>query len=256
MMDFWKNQDLLSLPAQVFKVAVYLLAGPHTNVLGSFYVPVAYICDDLHLLRKSVVKAIAHLDRVSFLKYDVSTRYALILSLRASGALQNPNNLKCAIRELSQMPDSVPWKQELSLQLAEIRGQQDNADDTPLHMPNERQSNNGNGGGEGDGNGNRDRDGNAQGAETPASPAKPFSVSDFSSLPKSFRFPLKGGSTWTIDQVQVDNLQRQFPNIVVPVRLQKHLKWFHDNPRKRMSEEQTKIKIYDMLAEDNGEKTT
>jgi len=250
--DFWKDRVLLSLPAQTFKVCVYLLCGPHSNALGSFYLPIAYICDDLHLLRKTVVKAITHLDRISFVRYDWDTRYALILSLRSSGSLLNPNGWKCAIRELSEMPDSVPWKQELSAQLTEIKRQQDNADGSPLPMPNGRQPNNGEGEGEGDRNGNRDRDRNAQSAEGPAAPANALPVSDSLSLPKSFSFPLKGGSSFVIGEAEVDHLQKLFSNIVVPVRLKHHQGWFSKNPHKLMDKDKTSILIYKMLSEDSA----
>jgi hypothetical protein len=251
--EFWKNRDLLALSAQTFKVAVYLVAGPHSNALGCFEIPIPYIADDLKLLRKTVVKAIAQLESVSFLRYDPSTRYALIPSLRASGALQNPNNLISATREISQMPDAVPWKSELSAQIAEIKGRVTNAVTGASITPNERQPHNG----DGDGDLNRDRDfnrdGNARGAKSPASPASPVSFSSLSPLPKSFSFPLKDGSTFTIDPVYVDRLEQQFPFIPVRARLQKHLQWFIDNPRKRMAKEGTTKKLLEWLGEANAE---
>jgi hypothetical protein len=281
--EFWKNRELLALPAPTFKVAIYLVAGPHSNALGCFEIPIPYIVDDLKLLRKTVVNAMAQLQAIGFLKYDPNTRYVLLLSshfeaegntplaqgshfegerstpkdlklgLRASGALRNANNLISATRELSQMPDSVPWKSELSLQLAAIKGEQQNGVLTASPMPNERQLDNGKGEGGGGINGNENGNGNAQGAKSPASPASDFSFPSFSPLPKTFSFPLKSGSSLIVDPVYLDRLEQQFPLIPVRVRLLKYHQWFIDNPRKRMGEDQTKKKLVQLLQEDTEE---
>jgi hypothetical protein len=129
--EFWKEDKLQSLSIPTRLVAIYLYAGPHTNVIGCYRLPLSYIAEDLKIPKRLVRKAIKELIAISFLRFDEASKYFVItnfLSTRAKKWLANPNNYIAATRELDEISESVPFKEEIRLQLIEIKGQATNND--------------------------------------------------------------------------------------------------------------------------------
>ena len=57
-----------NLEAQV--LASYLLSSPHSNYIGLYYLPIAYICADLGISEEGAMKGLQRLSEVSFMGYD------------------------------------------------------------------------------------------------------------------------------------------------------------------------------------------
>ena len=214
-MDDWRNKKLMKLPAATFKVAMYLLTGPHHNSIGCYRIPIEYISSDLFLKRRTVVKAVDQLVEILFLKYDWDSQYVYIPDFWSTRGSPNVNILSCATREEAQIDESVPFKQEVSLQIAETIEATSDGVQTAF----KRRSKYGDG--EGDGKGNRDRDGDGDrdrhaDARKSRAALPPLSFPD--SLPS---FQCKDG-TLTISIGMVDQWRSKYPCLDIPKKLHRY----------------------------------
>jgi hypothetical protein len=255
--EFWKEDKLQNLSIPTRLVAIYLYAGPHTNVIGCYRLPISYIAEDLKIQKRFVIKAVKELSAICFLRFDEASKYFAItnfLSTRAKKWLANPNNYIAATRELDEISESIPFKEEIRLQLIEMKRGTSNDDTNNVITSSNQRLNKGKGEGKGEGkeDENENLKGDAQGAEASpeAQPDSPFSFSD-PSLPKDFSFPLKYGSLLQIPREQVDVWQAQYRFIVVPSRLQKYQQYYLSHPNKRMNEQGMTTAILKHLEEDN-----
>lgn len=257
--EFWKDEQLQSLPVPTRLIAAYLYSSPHTNSIGCFRLPLSYISEDLHIQQRFVVKAVKELTAILFLQFDPPSKYFAItdfISARAKKWLANPNNYIAATRELEEIPDSVPFKSEIRRQLIEIKRPGSNGDTNNVLTPSQRRIHYYQEEGEGkeDGDNHRDYQEDAQSAQAPLKSASPdSSLSSFTPLPRSLSFPLRHGAAFDVDSRMMDSWQVRFPRILVPVRLLKHIQWFQNNPHKRMNREGTEKAILKFLAEDDAE---
>jgi hypothetical protein len=261
---FWKDERIQNLKVPTRLVGIYLYAGPHTNVIGCFRLPLSYISEDLRIPKRILTKAIEDLTAISFLRFDEASKYFAItnfLSTRAKRWLSNQNNFIAATRELDQIPESVPFKEEIRLQLIEIKGGASNGDTNRVLTPMERRTiySKEEGDGEHHRENNEDNHRNAPSAWSSlrAAPTRDSSIfSGFVPLPRTFCFPLKNGGELEVDSEVMDRWQSRYPSIVVPRRLQHHLEWFRNNPHKRMNQKGTETALLRMLAEDNEQAST
>jgi hypothetical protein len=123
--EFWHNVEIRNLSTTTRLVAIYLSAGEHNTMIGCFRLPLPYIESDLHLAKRFVIKAIKELTAISFLQFDPASNYFMItnhLSARAQKWLANSNNYIAATKALNEIPDSVPFKEKVRLQLVAIKG--------------------------------------------------------------------------------------------------------------------------------------
>ncbi|MBN2320891.1 MAG: hypothetical protein JXR49_17560 [Acidobacteria bacterium] len=153
---------------------------------------------------------------------------------------------------LEEISDSVPYKEEIRLQLIEIKRPDSNDDTNNVLTTSDQRTNKGEGEGEGKGEGEGEEEGEGEAHSAPASPPRSFSDS-FIPFPKSFAFPLKNGSVLTLEPETIDFWQARFPNIVVPARLHKHREWFLNNPHRRMNQKGTETALLKFLDQDNDE---
>ena len=79
--QFWVGQTgrkirQLGISSQL--VALYLLTCPHSNMLGIYYLPIAYIVHDIGLDKEVVIKALLQLQKISFCSHDEQSEYIWI----------------------------------------------------------------------------------------------------------------------------------------------------------------------------------
>ena len=75
---FWIHSDMQNASDQAKLLAVYLLSSMHTNMLGCFRIPVAYVSDDLKWSIDKVNHALDELSRIHFLSWDADSSYVFI----------------------------------------------------------------------------------------------------------------------------------------------------------------------------------
>src|SRR5260370_37234774 len=75
---FWMSPDVCKLSRDAKLLAAYLLTGPHTNMIGCFRLPLAYVANDLDFSSEFAKVAIAELEGVNFCKYDSAYSWILL----------------------------------------------------------------------------------------------------------------------------------------------------------------------------------
>lgn len=101
---FWSNPEILKLSDQAKLLGLYLLTGPHTNMLGCFRLPLGYICEDLKWGCETVSQRLAELQAISFATYDLAQGWVFIHRFLEWNSIENPNQGKSIRRLFEQVP--------------------------------------------------------------------------------------------------------------------------------------------------------
>lgn len=101
---FWNSQAIRSLSDRGKLLANYLLTGPHTNSIGAYLLPDAYIGDDLGWDGKTVTAAIKELTGAGFCERFADGRHIVICKFLEWNPIENPNVGKAAVRQVEQLP--------------------------------------------------------------------------------------------------------------------------------------------------------
>lgn len=102
---FWNSQDVRPLSDQGKLLANYLLSGPHSNSIGAYLLPDAYVADDLQWTAEKVSKAFTELFRNGFATRFKDGRHICICKFLTWNPIENPNVGKAALKQLEQLPD-------------------------------------------------------------------------------------------------------------------------------------------------------
>jgi hypothetical protein len=62
-------------------VALYLLTGPHANMLGLYYLPLPYVRHETGLDEGSVADALAALEAAGFCRYDAESEFVWVVEM-------------------------------------------------------------------------------------------------------------------------------------------------------------------------------
>jgi uncharacterized phage protein (TIGR02220 family) len=103
---FWENSDIQNLSDQSKLLAIYLLTGPHSNMLGCFRLPDGYITEDLKWEIQNAKKSFNNLSEINFLTRDLDSSWVSIHNFLKWNPIQNPRQ-GIGIQKLFDM---VPMK--------------------------------------------------------------------------------------------------------------------------------------------------
>lgn len=99
-------------------LALYLLTGQHTNMIGCFRLPDGYVSEDLAWTPERVSKGFDELSANGFATRDSSSKWVLIRNFLIWNSVENPNQGIAALRLFDQVPDTSTVKPELARVLA------------------------------------------------------------------------------------------------------------------------------------------
>lgn len=102
---FWSSPDIRGLSDKARLLASYLLTSPHSNSIGAYLLPDAYVADDLGWSSEAVSKAFAELIQKGFAERFKDGRHICIIHFLDFNPIENPNVGKAAIKALEQLPD-------------------------------------------------------------------------------------------------------------------------------------------------------
>lgn len=105
---FWISADISGLSDQTKLLALYLLTGPHTNMLGCFRLPMGYVAEDLQWSLETVSKRLDELFEKGFMTYDRASSWLLIHRFLKWNPIENPNQGKGLKKLFEQIPESPP----------------------------------------------------------------------------------------------------------------------------------------------------
>lgn len=108
---FWTDKKIKALPDDAKMLALYLLTGPHRNILGCMRVPNGYLVEDLGWSSERLVDAIKILCECRFICRD-DDGWTLVLNQLKHDPVKIPNHARAAVAIANTVPtDSVVYQE-------------------------------------------------------------------------------------------------------------------------------------------------
>lgn len=101
---FWAWAKEKELSAAARELALYCLTSPHTNGIGCFRLPIAYIAEDMGTVPVTVRKTVSELSKIGFLHHDGSTGWLFIPGFLDHNPIANINVGKSLIPFVEAVP--------------------------------------------------------------------------------------------------------------------------------------------------------
>jgi hypothetical protein len=118
--SFWTSQDIRALSDDGRTLAAYLLTSPHSNMLGCFRVPVAYVAEDLGWGMERVQEGFGELTSNHFATFNEGSKWVVIHKFLKWNQPENPNVVRAAEKLFDQIPTSSGVKSILAWAVAEF----------------------------------------------------------------------------------------------------------------------------------------
>lgn len=118
--SFWTSQDIRGAGEDGRTLAAYLLTSPHSNMLGCFRVPLAYVSDDLKWPSERVLEGFEKLSQRVWLTFDKGSEWVVIHKFLKWNQPENPNVVRAAEKTFAQIPGSSRVKSILAWCIAEF----------------------------------------------------------------------------------------------------------------------------------------
>lgn len=96
----------------VQRVALYLMTSPHANMIGLYFLPTIYICEEVGIGEADARRALQELQRLEFSFYDDQTEHVWVKEMarfQVGPALDPRDGRVKAINRLYQTTPSNPW---------------------------------------------------------------------------------------------------------------------------------------------------
>jgi len=106
----WHSKDFRTLSEEGKMLFLYLLTSPHRNMGGFYYLPLPYLCFDVGLDEKRVIKAFKELTDKDMALYDYDTQVVLIKKWFCYNPIENDNQAKGLNKQLAEIPKSKLFK--------------------------------------------------------------------------------------------------------------------------------------------------
>jgi hypothetical protein len=99
------------------ELALYIMTCRHNTILGCYYLPISYICEDLKWFIKKkgaiqipdverAAEMLQVLEKENLIKYDYEKQVLLLIEHFDDNPLQNANQVKAAIKCINELPKS------------------------------------------------------------------------------------------------------------------------------------------------------
>ena len=106
---FWAWAKGKELSASARELALYCLTSPHTNGIGCFRLPIAYIAEDLGTVPATVRETVSELSKIGFLHHDDSTGWVFIPGFLDHNPIANINVGKSLMPFVEAVPRKAPF---------------------------------------------------------------------------------------------------------------------------------------------------
>lgn len=114
---FWTDDKMVEAPNDAKIIALYLLTGPHRNMIGCSRVPSEYLMGDLKYPIDRVSSALRHLSDMGFIIRDDRTGWTLICNQLKYDPLGNDKHAKAAARLALDVPKTSHVRNALAERL-------------------------------------------------------------------------------------------------------------------------------------------
>ena len=103
----WSDEKYRKLSDDGKLLFIYVLACSHRNMIGLYLLPVQYGSYDLNWKEERFNKGLVELSDKSFIKYNFNTNIVYIKNFLKYNPLENPNQVKGAIKVLESIPTNA-----------------------------------------------------------------------------------------------------------------------------------------------------
>lgn len=111
---FWIDEKMQSASDPARLLALYFLAGPHSNIAGVMRIPELYIADDLKWDASKVKKTLTELISLGFINRCGNSSWTLVKRYLSYNRPENPNQWKAVDRLVVTIPQHI--RQALEIQ--------------------------------------------------------------------------------------------------------------------------------------------
>lgn|GEM_PF-5289604 len=118
--DFWinyENVEVINAGVYAQLLALHLVGNAHSNSLGVYYLPIAYIGSDLRVSIKKVKNALQKLCNIGYCRYDEKTQYVWVCNMLFEQLGENidvkDNRLKFLQTMWQALPPCLPFLEEI-----------------------------------------------------------------------------------------------------------------------------------------------
>jgi hypothetical protein len=109
---FWTSADIRALSDQAKLLAAYLLTCSHGTISGTFYLPDAYVAEDMGWGCETVSKGFLELAEKGFVSRCESTRWVWVRKFLEWNEPENPNQWKAVRKMAERVPPKCSWRSE------------------------------------------------------------------------------------------------------------------------------------------------
>jgi hypothetical protein len=117
---FWNDEKVVTWCDDTKLLALYLVSSPHSNMIGCYYLPLGYVCEDLgwdiDRLRSSLQNLIINV----FIKYDEIAKVVYLPTYLMHNPIENENQAKSAAKQVAELP-KTQLIQDLKLYVKALR---------------------------------------------------------------------------------------------------------------------------------------
>lgn len=100
----WRHAATVEWSQRATLLALYLLTCPHRNIVGLYWLPKSYACEDLRWETGDLDAAMRELADDGFMRYDDATKIVFVCNALAYDAPANENVAKAAVKQLEELP--------------------------------------------------------------------------------------------------------------------------------------------------------
>jgi hypothetical protein len=204
-------------------VALYLMTGPHANMIGIFHCPEIYIAHETGLGTEGASKGLARLIEAGFCGYDAPSEVVFVYRMAAyqigDSLKPGDNRIKGIERELLKASPARFVQRFLEIYGRSFNLQikpSDIAPSEPLRSQEQEQE--------------QEQD---QEQEKEKEPNGSSPDVDESTPEAKYTIPLTGGKQHPVTQDDIDRYRELFPSIDVEQSIRAMLAWIDSNPSKR-----------------------
>lgn len=102
----WQDETFKTLDSDAQMLFIYLLTSPHSNLIGFYYLPIAYVAEDLGNPCETLSEPFRNLRERGLIEYDSAAKVVLVRNYLKYNPIQNPNQAKGAVSMLENMPQT------------------------------------------------------------------------------------------------------------------------------------------------------
>ena len=118
--SFWSSDDMRHLSDDARLLALYLLTGQHTNMIGCFRLPDGYITEDVNWPIERVSKGLLELSQRGFITRNPKSKWVFITNFMRWNAIDNVNQAVAALKLFGQIPDDFEAKPAMARVFIEL----------------------------------------------------------------------------------------------------------------------------------------